>query len=113
MFSNRYTSESSYGAREWFEKCGEAAKIDNFTWHCLRHTFASNLVMRGVDIGTVQELMGHKTIQMTMRYAHLAPAHKLAAVERLASGAQLAQPSDTRTDTSASGEKEVRSTSVQ
>jgi len=46
-------------------------KVPNFTWHCLRHTLASNLVMR-VDIGTVQELMGHKTIQMSLRYAHLA-----------------------------------------
>jgi hypothetical protein len=42
--------------------------------------------MAGVDLRTVAELMGHKTIQMTMRYAHLAPAHKLAAVERLALG---------------------------
>jgi site-specific recombinase XerC len=39
--------------------------------------------MAGVDLRTVAELMGHKTIQMTMRYAHLAPAHRLAAVERL------------------------------
>lgn len=41
--------------------------------------------MSGVDLRTVAELMGRKTIQMTMRYAHLAPAHQLAAVERLAS----------------------------
>jgi site-specific recombinase XerD len=40
--------------------------------------------MAGVDLRTVAELMGHKTIQMTMRYAHLVHAHKLAAVERLA-----------------------------
>jgi len=45
--------------------------------------FASNLVMHGVDIRTVQELMGQKTIQMTLRYAHLAPQHQLAAFERL------------------------------
>jgi len=43
--------------------------------------------MAGVDLRTVAELMGHKTIQMTMRYAHLAPAHNLAAVERLIPGA--------------------------
>jgi len=46
-------------------------------------TFASNLVMQGVDVRTVQELMGHKTIQVTLRYAHLAPQHQLAAVQRL------------------------------
>lgn len=60
----------------------EAGLVD-FTWHDLRHTFASRLVMADVDIRTVAELMGHKKIQMTMRYAHLAPEHKLVAVERL------------------------------
>ena len=39
--------------------------------------------MAGVDLRTVQGLMGHKTIQMTVRYAHLAPQHQLAAVQRL------------------------------
>jgi len=71
-----------------------------FTWYYLPHTFASRFVMAGVDLRTVAELMGHKTIQMTMRYAHLAPAHKLAAVEELAAGWQSNRPTDTRTDTS-------------
>jgi hypothetical protein len=52
-------------------------------WRCLRHTFAGRLVMAGVDLRTVQELMGHKTIQMTCRYAHLAPKYQLAAVQKL------------------------------
>lgn len=69
--------------REWFEPAIKKAGIQKFTWHCLRHTFASRLVMAGVDLRTVQELMGHKTIQMTCRYAHLAPKHRLAAVQRL------------------------------
>jgi site-specific recombinase XerD len=59
------------------------AGLQNFTWYCLRHTFASRLVMRGVDLRTVAELMGHRTIQMTMRYAHLSPNHTLAAVRRM------------------------------
>src|SRR5271169_4548635 len=73
------------------------AKIAGFSWHCLRHTFASRLVMAGVDIRTVQELLGHKTIAMTVRYSHLAPKHTLAAVERL--DALTEQPTDTTTDT--------------
>lgn len=48
------------------------AGLRDFTWHDLRHTFAARLVMSDVDIRTVAELMGHKSIQMTMRYAHLA-----------------------------------------
>jgi len=61
----------------------KAAKIEAFTWHCLRHTFASRLVMKGVDLRTVQELMGHTTLAMTLRYSHLSPAHQLDAVQRL------------------------------
>ena len=59
------------------------AGIEGVTWHTLRHTFASRLVMAGVDLKTVQELLGHKTMAMTARYAHLAPSHKLRALETL------------------------------
>ena len=67
----------------WFTSACKEVEIRNFTWHSLRHTFASRLVMAGVDLRTVQELMGHRTITTTMRYAHLAPAHQAEAVERL------------------------------
>jgi integrase len=63
------------------------AGIIDFTFHDLRHTFASRLVMAGVDLATVKELMGHKHIAMTLRYAHLTQAHKRAAVEVLSGGA--------------------------
>jgi integrase len=49
-------------------------------FHTLRHTFASWLVMSGVDLYTVQKLMGHSTIAMTERYSHLAPNHLKKAV---------------------------------
>jgi integrase len=70
--------------RHWFEAAVATAKIERFTWHCLRHTFASRLVMSGADLRTVAELLRDKTLAMVMRYAHLAPDHKLAAVERMA-----------------------------
>ena len=68
--------------RHWFEDAVAEAGILHLTSHDLRHTFASRLVMLGVDLRTVAELLGHKRIQMTMRYAHLSPQHKLEAVER-------------------------------
>jgi site-specific recombinase XerD len=84
--------------RYWFEPAVKRAKLRSFSWHCLRHTFASRLVMAGVDLRTVQELMGHKSIQMTVRYSHLTPKHTLAAVEMLA-GTITVAPTDTRTST--------------
>jgi len=62
---------------------GDAARLNGFTWHGCRHTFASRLVMAGVDPRTVQELGGWRTLGMVQRYAHLSPAHLQAAVERL------------------------------
>lgn len=52
-----------------------ASKAQRITWHTLRHTYASRLVMAGVDLATIQRLMGHSSITTTMRYAHLARPH--------------------------------------
>jgi len=59
------------------------AKLDDVNFHTLRHTFASWAVMRGVTLKELQELPGHSTLAMTMRYAHLAPEHLRTAVARL------------------------------
>ncbi|HTV13984.1 MAG TPA: site-specific integrase [Acidobacteriaceae bacterium] len=93
------SGEAVSGPRGWFEEAVTRAKLNDYTWHCNRHTFISRLVMAGVDLRTVAELAGHATIQMTMRYAHLAPSHTASAVGRLVpappapkkrSGSQLA-----------------------
>ena len=80
--------QSKYGrdlndSRAWFDRVVEDAEVSRFTWHALRHTFISRLIMAGVDLRTAQELAGHKTISMTVRYAHLAPEHNQAAIEKL------------------------------
>jgi integrase len=64
-------------------RAAKKAGLRRIGWHVLRHTFASHLAMRGVPLKAVQELLGHATIEMTMRYAHLAPAVRREAVETL------------------------------
>src|SRR5208282_4994548 len=70
-------------AEHWFTPALKAAKIENFRWHDLRHTFASWLVQDGVPLERVSKLLGHKSLQMTMRYAHLRPSQLHEDVARL------------------------------
>ena len=81
---------NSEGKRDlrWPEKTVPAAvadaQIEDFRFHDLRHTFASRLAMEGVDLLTIKELGGWKTLSMVQRYAHLSPGHRHTAIERLA-----------------------------
>lgn len=77
-------NSDAWAHRQWWDAVRTKSKVSNFRWHDLRHTFASRLVMNGVDILSVNKLMRHGTLQVTMRYAHLSNTHLQRAVERLA-----------------------------
>ena len=69
--------------RTAFETACRNAKLTDVTPHVLRHTFASRLAMAGVDLRTIQELGGWKSLKMVERYSHLSPSHKAEAVGKI------------------------------
>lgn len=82
IFSNDGTTPYTDIKTAWW-KALEDAGIEGLRFHDLRHTFGSRLGMAGVDTKTIQELMGHHDIRMTMRYSHPTTEHKRLAVEKL------------------------------
>jgi integrase len=83
VFFDPATGKPYQDIKRSFNTALRRAGIKDFHFHDLRHTFASHLTMSGVDITTVKELLGHKTLTMTLRYSHLAPSHKVKAVDIL------------------------------
>ena len=70
--------------RNALETACAKAGLEDVTPHTLRHTFASRLAMAGVDLRTIQELGGWKTLALVQRYSHLSPSHKAEALEKIA-----------------------------
>lgn len=84
VFANPETGKPWNDIRKSYRDALKDAGIDRrVTFHGLRHTAASHLVMAGVDLRTVGKILGHKTAQITLRYAHLAPDFLKGAVDRL------------------------------
>jgi integrase len=83
VFAGEKEGDAIKGVKKAWAGLVKKAKMPAFRFHDLRHTFASKLVMAGVDLNTVRELLGHSDISITLRYANLAPEHKAAAVEKL------------------------------
>ncbi|MFA5127817.1 MAG: tyrosine-type recombinase/integrase [Patescibacteria group bacterium] len=74
VFSTADGSAISSNSSDWaLRHVCELANVREIGWHVLRHTYASHLAMRGVPLKTIQEQLGHATMQMTLRYAHLSP----------------------------------------
>jgi integrase len=85
VFYNVVTGKPFVDLKSGFALACQKAGLTGVTWHTLRHTFASRLLDRGVDIITVKELLGHSTVIVTMRYTHTNLDSKVAAVGKLAS----------------------------
>lgn len=84
VFCSPDGSMLSRGATKWpLRRALKRAGLRSIGWHRMRHTFASHLVMRGAPLKSVQELLGHSTIEMTMRYSHLSPDARRDAVRLL------------------------------
>jgi integrase len=85
VFYNHETGKPFVDLKVGFALACRKAGLSDVSWHTLRHTFASRLIDRGVDIVTVQQLLGHSTVTVTMRYTHTNLDSKRAAVAKLVS----------------------------
>ena len=83
VFTDPKTGYPYKSVKRSFSTALKKAFISRFRFHDLRHTFASHLVMAGVDLTSVKKLLGHKEIGTTLRYSHLSPGHKKMAVNVL------------------------------
>jgi integrase/recombinase XerD len=104
VFNNPQTGRRYRNLRHSFRKACSRAGISDFRWHDLRHTFASWHVQSGTDLYRLSRILGHSTLQMSARYAHLATEHLHQAVQDLATSmataaSDISRESPSRDDT--------------
>ena len=83
MQTSRAKARPGIKFREAFNATKKRAGLPNIHLHDLRHTAASHLIMSGVNIRTLADILGHRTLQMVLRYTHLLHDHKLAAIDKI------------------------------
>ena len=103
-----YHGDPVKDVKRGFKAALDRAGIKDFRFHDLRHTFASQVIMRGASLKDVQELLGHRTMSMTLRYSHLTQEHKREAVNLLnglTASKDSASPSGHKTVTKSESQK--------
>lgn len=100
VFFNPGTNDRFKDIKRAFHLACDRAKIKGIRLHDLRHTAASKMIEAGIDLVTVSEILGHSSIQMTMRYVHPTPERKRFAVEKLG---QIFDQTRQKVDTPAAG----------
>jgi integrase len=83
VFPSPSNPQKPWNSRSAWEAALKRANIDNFRFHDLRHSCASYLAMNGASLAEIAEVLGHKTLQMVKRYAHLSEAHTAKVVQRM------------------------------
>lgn len=81
-FPNEFNS-GPFNIRKSWDKAVKDAGLVDFRFHDLRHTCASYLIMNGASLGEIADVLGHKTLQMVQRYAHISDSHKGSVIERM------------------------------
>jgi len=83
LFPSQKNPEKGFDFKRSFKKALANAGIEDFSWHDLRHSCASYLIMSGMDMRKVAEILGHENLSMTKKYTHLKPEHLSDDMERM------------------------------
>jgi integrase len=97
VFNGKIKGQPFWDLKRQFEEAMKKSKLEGVTFHTLRHTAASHMVMSGVPLATVKEILRHKDYAMTLRYAHLSSEHTRAAMNALGASLTVKSKDETKT----------------